>query len=558
MTVDPESGIRVLGGSVPYADGSEAELLRVIRDASDRSDGSDELRRHVHDWPTLYHLAPERANLLRPLAVGPGIRVLDVGAGTGCLSRHLGERGAEVVALEPSLARARVAAARCGGLDGVEVVCGTPDDFEDSAGFDVVLVVGVLEYAAAAMGGASGPDSLLARLAGLVRPGGALAVAIENQFALKYLAGLPEDHLGRPWVSIEGYPGPAGVRTHSRPVLARMLARTGLPAQRWLFPFPDYKLPTVVVAEDAYELDEAPDLVDQLVRSPVSDPAFPDVVPVFEPRRAHREMVAAGLGPDVANSFLVIAGADRLSVDRVVDPEALAWLYGSGRLRHWRREQVVTAGQGGVRVRSRTLGDSAPGATWLAQDGSSERAWCAGRTVEQDVLDGLAAHRLDRVTEALTRWRRHLTDLEASPPEGVTHPFLGPGARAVLPEDHLDVEPSNFVVRDDGIVYVDCEWTVVGGVDVDLACTRALRFLAERVVVSGAAHPWSEDITVDGIAAELGRLCDVVVDDKRLARWADAEAQFQEVVTGAPAGEFVPHLTAVGRQSRRTIRTLSA
>jgi SAM-dependent methyltransferase len=47
----------------------------------------------------------------RSLALGPGRRLLDVGAGTGRLSRTLAARGAEVVAIEPAAAMVRRAAA---------------------------------------------------------------------------------------------------------------------------------------------------------------------------------------------------------------------------------------------------------------------------------------------------------------------------------------------------------------------------------------------------------------------------------------------------------------
>ena len=105
--------IRYLGQSLGYLDGAEDRVLEVLSQAEDRSPVSDELAAHIVDWPTRYHFSRHRANLLRPFAIGAAMRVLEIGAGTGSLSRFLGETGAEVVSLEGSPARAHATAAGC-------------------------------------------------------------------------------------------------------------------------------------------------------------------------------------------------------------------------------------------------------------------------------------------------------------------------------------------------------------------------------------------------------------------------------------------------------------
>ena len=57
--------------------------MALFRAVEDRRVGSDELAGAIRDWPTAYHLAPERAVLLAPVNIGPDDRVLDVGAGSG-------------------------------------------------------------------------------------------------------------------------------------------------------------------------------------------------------------------------------------------------------------------------------------------------------------------------------------------------------------------------------------------------------------------------------------------------------------------------------------------
>lgn len=546
--VDPVSGVRIVGEQIAYADGSEAELIEIIEKAEDRSTGSDELAAHIHDWPTRYHLSRQRANLLRPLNLESGMRVLDVGAGTGVLSRAAGETGATVVGLEGSLERARVAAARCEGLDNVDIVCGRPSDLTEEDGFDIVLVVGVLEYA-----GAENADAFLADLRRLTRPGGSLVVAIENQFGLKYLLGYLEDHHAEPWIGIEGYPGPAGARTYSREHLSNLLDQWGFPLQRWLFPFPDYKLPSVVLAEAAYEVDDVETFVDQLVGHPVRDFSSPPMR-LVDDRRAHREFLRAGLGRDVANSFLVVASEDAADPIRLVDDGVLAWHYGGERRRLWLRERRITTRNGERTVSSRRSGpvDERRELGWLNQEEPTERRFARGMNLEQLSLDACAHHDVDRLREILRRWSDHLAALESAldPELRDSHPFLDTDADRVLPPEYLDVELSNFVDTPDGLVYVDSEWRVPGGVDADLARARALWYFAERLVTSGAEHPWPAVATVRELAESLADLIGFGLSDDVVERLQMAEAELQRRVLGGETDAIVEHGRYVARRSR--------
>ena len=76
-----------------WRDGSEDRIVSVLRAASDRSSASDELATQIDDWPTRYHFGRARTNLLHPIRLGPSVRVLDVGAGSGVNSRWAAEQG---------------------------------------------------------------------------------------------------------------------------------------------------------------------------------------------------------------------------------------------------------------------------------------------------------------------------------------------------------------------------------------------------------------------------------------------------------------------------------
>ncbi|MCP4382053.1 MAG: class I SAM-dependent methyltransferase, partial [Hyphomicrobiales bacterium] len=144
MRTDPQSGIHLIGVRGPGSDDVPSDLAEVLASALDRSSSSDELASLVVDAETRVQLSRLRPNILRPLKIVGGLRVLEVWAGSGANARYLGELGVEVVALEPDLALARAAQARCAGLSNVQVVCGELEDYTDEAGFDVVLLCGML------------------------------------------------------------------------------------------------------------------------------------------------------------------------------------------------------------------------------------------------------------------------------------------------------------------------------------------------------------------------------------------------------------------------------
>ncbi len=536
MSTGPDLVVEQIGAGVTYADGAEAELHALVRTAEDRRAVSDELAGRIRDWPTRYHLSRQRANLLAPLRIEPGRRVLDVGAGAGVLARAGAERGASVVAVEGNPARAEIAAARCRGAGDVRILAGSVDDLDPSERFDVVLCVGVLEYAGAPHGGGVGAEAFLSGLAARVGPGGVMVLAIENQFGLKYLLGHHEDHLDRPMVGVEGYPGAASVRTWSRRRLGGLLTDAGFGAARWLFPFPDYKLPTTILTEDAYA---DPLLVDQLVRGPVDDHLRSGVFPV-DPRAAHAQFVTAGLGPDVANSFLVVAARAAGDVEEVVDPGALAWLCGGDRRRAWRRTRVVERVGGDRRVR---VSAPAPGVTgsWLTHDEPVTAPWTMGRTVEQLVLDAWADDDRAQADTVLRRWSGWLAAREQPTVPGAGSPTPFAPADRALPGDHLDVGLANVVDAGD-LVLVDREWRVVGGVDAALARYRALWYFA-RDAVHGAVHRPGDLLrsTVDDLTAEL---CSVVGVDPAptRARFLEDEPLLQAEVSG---GEAEDHRAAI-------------
>jgi 2-polyprenyl-3-methyl-5-hydroxy-6-metoxy-1,4-benzoquinol methylase len=148
FTLDEATGLRIAPGEgIPagYLDGAEQYLVEGLRGISDRSVGSEELAGLVKDWPTEYHLSPFRTTIVDCLGLtGGSLRVLELGCGRGAITRWLGERCAEVHAIEGNAARALAARTRCADLPGVEVYVGNFSELDERGGYDVVTLIGVL------------------------------------------------------------------------------------------------------------------------------------------------------------------------------------------------------------------------------------------------------------------------------------------------------------------------------------------------------------------------------------------------------------------------------
>ena len=274
--------IEILGVGVPYLDGAEDELLEIMRSTTDRSVGSDELAGQIRDWPTEYHLTRSRANLLKPFQLNSGHRVLDVGCGTGALTRQFAEWGCEVIGLEGSMARCEVANERIREFDNAKIICGNLDEYAQvyqNEKFDFIMLCGVLEYSGAEIGGEGGPIKMLRTLKSLLKPSGILVIAIENKLGLKYLAGFNEDHLSKPLIGLQDYlPEVTGIHTWSKPELQKLISDSGFESTVWYAPYPDYKTPTMVLAESLWNTPDGKLIAKNFVRNPIKDssnqPAF--------------------------------------------------------------------------------------------------------------------------------------------------------------------------------------------------------------------------------------------------------------------------------------------
>ncbi|RLG31379.1 hypothetical protein DRN97_09415, partial [Methanosarcinales archaeon] len=294
-----------------YSDGMRTEqgIFDIIRSTGDVSDGSTELMARARTWPEYYHLGVGRSNILRCLSLNPESSVLELGAGCGGITRYLGENFARVDAIEGSERRARIARERCRGLDNVRVFCANFQDIEISSSYDIVTLIGVLEYAPVYFGEEEGRGeqaclNLLQFAKRALNPTGVLVIAIENRVGIKYWSGCPEDHTGRLFDGLCGYVNERGPITFSRPELKALLSQAGFAGISFYFCYPDYKFASTIFSDIGNEREF---FLHNWVETPFSGYVNPRIY-TFHEGAILKTLSSLGLLKEFANSFLVVAG----------------------------------------------------------------------------------------------------------------------------------------------------------------------------------------------------------------------------------------------------------
>lgn len=508
LTSVDDEGVRVVrdAGS-PWLDGSEVDLLARMRSGLPLGSMSIELFATASSWPERYHLSPARANVIRALRLPADADVLEVGAGCGAITRYLGETCSRVDALEPTLARARVAAARTVDLPGVTVFCAEVSDLPVTPAYDVVVVVGVLEYVGAGGRARLPYVEFLSALRAVLKPGGRIVVAIENPVGVKYLAGAPEDHSGQVFHSVEGYPVDGPARTFTRKELRELASAAGFDTTQVLGAFPDYKLTRAVFADELFEV--APALALEVPRFPSPDwvlsrPHIADEAAVWS------ELVATGHGAEFSNSLVLIAESG--------EPDQPLW--SEGQLAAYfslhRRPELQ------VRKEVRSDGDdisivTVPLGTGTV-DGLSVLAgvepWVCGRGMVEILLS--EPHRLDAI---VADWRRIVADSVAS--SGGSIPF--------------DLLPHNLMYADGTAHVIDDEWRSAR-VTEDQVLARGALLLARDLTEVRGHKAWGAASRRD-LAERIATAAGLAIDDGWFERSVDEEATLQAVIGGGGVDE---------------------
>lgn len=280
-----------------YSDGDvENTILDIVKNNIDFTD----ILHTTDNWAIMYHLTPIRRNLLSWYDFDKDANLLEIGGGCGAFSGLFAQKLRDVKVVELSKRRAEIIYNRHKNYDNLEIIVGNLNDIYFEEKFDYVTLIGVLEYAGKFTEGNTPFKTFLEKAKSYLKPKGKLLIAIENKFGLKYWAGAREDHTGRHFDSIKGYPNDKGIQTFGKLELETLLKSVGFDELSFYYPMPDYKLPKIIYSDEY--LPDIDDLFD--VYSPNFDQ---DRLALFNEREAFKNIIKNGNFPFFANSFLVEA-----------------------------------------------------------------------------------------------------------------------------------------------------------------------------------------------------------------------------------------------------------
>jgi SAM-dependent methyltransferase len=291
-------------GDKRYSDGDIEDKILDFFKKDLTKDDVDNVLDNNPTWAEKYHLTPVRENLLSWSDFDSNKSLLEVGSGAGAVTGVFCRNLKNVVAVELTYRRAQITAHRHKKNNNLTVVAGNINSLSGDQKFDYVTSIGVLEYAGQFSDSENPFLEFLETLYGRLNDGGTLIIAIENKFGLKYWAGCREDHTGRLFDSIEGYPSEKDRQTFGKKEIEDLIANAGFSDVDFYYPMPDYKLPMEIFSEK-YKPSE--------LHSPRSShypfvdyTSHPDEV-LFNQRLVMNEIIKNDQFGFFANSFLIFA-----------------------------------------------------------------------------------------------------------------------------------------------------------------------------------------------------------------------------------------------------------
>ncbi|AFZ48015.1 glycosyl transferase family 2 [Cyanobacterium stanieri PCC 7202] len=471
-----------------YSDGSEQEkyLETCLKQVNDLSSTSPQLATLIRDWSSEYHLTAKRSNLLRPLLLDKFDTVLELGAGCGAITRYLGENLKEVLAIEGSFNRAKIASLRCRDLENVNVVCSNFQDIEIDHKFDLVTLIGVLEYSGKYIDNENPYLESLKMAKSHLKEDGCLIIAIDNKLGLKYFLGCSEDHTGIHFDGLEGYSSGSLFRTFGKKELEILLKNAGFESTEFLFPFPDYKIPDSILIERNYlkyqdsQEKKEPFIYQWLGGNNSRDYSNRKIDYNVQELLVMKELEANGLLADMSNSFLVIASNNKNSIDKLIPSDLVVEKYNTTnrKLKYMNKVSLKLADDQLYVRRDLIHPDLLSEDTRIQHICNYDEEFTKGTNLIEYIIRALKSNspdKIDQFKHCLQIWYNFLLQNTNENPEENSIENL------TLSGDFIDCVPWNLIVTQSyEVKYIDKEWASLHDIEVKYVLFRGFYHLFLR------------------------------------------------------------------------------
>lgn len=473
---DKETGIYVLPEkaihTISYSDGIKIEnyILVAIKTTEDISDGSDELMRVAKDWPSYYHLGIGRSNILKSIDLSANAKVLELGSGCGAITRYLGENFESVDGIEGSPLRAEIARGRCRDLKNVKIFCSNFKYIKCDPTYDIVTLVGVLEYAPIYFSGQHDAKDACLTLLKLAKTAlkkdGILIIAIENKIGIKYWSGCPDDHTGRIFDGIHGYPEKRSPITFSKKEMETLLKAVGFSNISFYYCFPDYKFASTIISDIG---DGKNFYLHNWVEIPFTSYNISRTY-TFHEGLAIKTLSESGLLQEFANSFLIVASQSDSHI--ICQPDWVAKRFSVKRLKGFRCATTLKIKPKVYVEKKRLLGSNedyiATDNTIKIKHKATDSSWHEGDLMIFNVFGASSENDFKKkilcllkmyYQELINRFYVGIDDEEGYP---------------LLRGDSIDFIFRNIIKKKEKFFYVDNEWCVERHIPADYVVCRAV------------------------------------------------------------------------------------
>ena len=477
-----------------YVDGGEADLLRLFE--PENEDALYLARRQPSNWEILYHLSPIRANILRLIHFPEDqeIHILEIGAGCGALTEYLVSLGkhVHVTAVEGDAARLSIIKKRCGHAVQLELIETNIMEYESERKFDYVLSVGVMEYSGRYVSGNNPYQAFIGHAASFLKEDGKFVLAIENPLGHKYIAGIPEDHYNIKYESLVNYPHDTGIKTFDKTTLKRMIESVGLLSQQWYYPFPDYKLPEVILSEQGVCSRDFDWL--SLLWIPRVDPGTGQRADFNE--KEFLKLLANNV--DVTafmNSFLVICCKQKIADDH----HLLGVKFNTQRSDEYKKNKWFVGGEDDeICVQTTNV---------YGELLSSDRYFKNYKNLHHEIVDAFFREDIIRLQECFKIWYEVLISYQIEDTSGLAEKFAQVSidefkVRIYSDNDKwldvncLDLVPRNILINDENqdVQVIDLEWIFKSPVPFQLVLNRGMHDLVDYYnILNGGGMPYSTE-----------------------------------------------------------------